>query len=43
MIEYFTDGHFVTLAGPTPESCEAADSNTLVANVHGLLHGNETI
>jgi hypothetical protein len=43
MIEYFTDGHFVTLQGMSPESCQAADANTVSANVHGSFHGNETI
>jgi hypothetical protein len=43
MIEYFTDGHFVTIQGPSPESCEAADSNTVSPNLHGSFHGNETI
>ena len=43
MIEYFTSGHFVTIQGPSPESCEAVDSNAVSANVHGSFHGSETI
>jgi hypothetical protein len=39
----FTDGSFTTLAGASPESCEAGTSNTLAAGVHGSFHGTETL
>jgi len=41
--ESFTKGHFTTVAGPSPESCEAVDHNTVVGNVKGTFHGNEVI
>lgn len=45
MIEYFTEGHFVTIPGPSPGACEPGhgNSDTVSANLHGLFHGNETI
>lgn len=43
VVEYFTNGHFVTIQGPSPESCEALTSNTVSANVNGNFHGNEVI
>jgi hypothetical protein len=41
--EKFTNGHFTTLQGPSPESCEAGDSNKVSANVTGNFHGQEVI
>ena len=43
VVEYFTNGHFVTMQGPSPESCEAGTLNTVSANVSGNFHGNEVI
>ena len=43
VVEFFTNGHFVTIQGPSPESCEAATSNTVSGNVNGTFHGNEVI
>jgi hypothetical protein len=41
--EKFTNGHFTTLQGPSPESCEAVDHNQVSANVTGNFHGQEVI
>src|SRR5439155_7408505 len=33
----------VTIQGPSPESCEAATSNTVSANLSGAMHGSFTM
>jgi hypothetical protein len=43
VVELFKSGTFVTVQGPSPESCEAGTANTLSANVHGSFHGSETL
>ncbi|MCU1428185.1 MAG: hypothetical protein JWL83_2185 [Actinomycetia bacterium] len=41
--ETFTGGKFTTVAGPSPESCEAGTSNTLAAGLKGTFHGYITM
>jgi hypothetical protein len=43
VVENFTKGHFVTIEGPSPESCQAGTSNTVSANLMGAFHGSEVI
>jgi hypothetical protein len=43
MVENFTNGHFTTIQGASPESCEAGSGNTISAGVHGSMHGSEVI
>jgi hypothetical protein len=43
LVENFNKGHFVTVQGPSPESCEAGTSNTVSANVSGTFSGSEII
>jgi hypothetical protein len=40
--ETFT-GSFTTIAGPSPESCEAGTTNTVNAGIKGSFHGYETL
>jgi hypothetical protein len=43
LVENFNKGHFATLQGPSPESCQAVTSNTVSANVSGAFNGSEII
>jgi hypothetical protein len=43
VVETFTKGHFTTMQGPSPESCEAGSSNQVSAGVTGSLSGSEVI
>jgi phospholipase/lecithinase/hemolysin len=43
MVESFTSGHFTTIQGPSPESCEAGTLNSISAGLHGSFHGSEVI
>ena len=41
--ETFTGGSFTTLAGDSPEKCEAGTSNVDTAGIKGSFHGYETL
>lgn len=41
--ENFTHGHFVTIQGPSPESCANGNSNQVSGNLHGSFHGFEVL
>lgn len=43
MVENFTSGHFTTIQGKSPESCEAGNNSQISAGVHGSMHGSEVI
>jgi hypothetical protein len=43
VVETFTNGVFVTIQGPSPESCEAGTSNQVSANLKGRFGGSEVI
>jgi len=43
LVENFNKGHFVTIQGPSPESCQAGTSNIVSANVSGAFNGSEII
>ena len=39
VVESFVNGHFSTIAGPSPESCQASNHNTVRGGVQGTWHG----
>jgi hypothetical protein len=43
VLEAFTYGTFITVQGPSPESCEAGNSHNVNANVHGSFYGSEIL
>ena len=43
VVETFTKGTFITIQGPSPESCEAGTSNQVSANLKGHFSGSFVI
>jgi hypothetical protein len=43
VVETFTNGKFTTIAGQSPERCEAGTSNSLAAGKKGTFHGSFVI